>query len=286
MYNELVRCDITDLYNSCDNNRFNEIETLESKINYADLNANEDEFYTLFKIKYLHDVWRRESDVNHSGKTIEHVIKFIENNDFDMLAENLNSQGIYNPVKHAKKICNLNNVIDTYFRNDWLFINRISDGLTIDIVNDVHATIMNGLIDTPGVFRTSHAKPAGFSLVYIPPHKINDRLTSLLNIINEELSRCGTNRKKALVIAAEFYTEFLHIHPFQNGNGRTARILTNYLLKNFFIAPFTLITLQPNEFMKILNECQSSTSIKPRKILNEFINGLIHHYDDLSYVTC
>ena len=40
----------------------------------------------------------------------------------------------------------------------------------------------------------------------------------------------GEKKYHSLLIIGNFLVEFLNIHPFQDGNGRLSRILTNFLL--------------------------------------------------------
>jgi Fic family protein len=46
--------------------------------------------------------------------------------------------------------------------------------------------------------------------------------------------------EKIIKIAAEFLNRFLYIHPYSNGNGRVARILTSYLLSRVSVVPVSL----------------------------------------------
>ncbi len=59
------------------------------------------------------------------------------------------------------------------------------------------------------------------------PHLIENEMTDLIDWTNEQLK---INEIHPLVIIALFIYEFLSIHPFQDGNGRLSRLLTNLLL--------------------------------------------------------
>jgi len=56
---------------------------------------------------------------------------------------------------------------------------------------------------------------------------IQRKMTELINWVNTEAFRNGRDVMKDI---AEFHSRFVQIHPFRDGNGRTARLLTNYLL--------------------------------------------------------
>ena len=60
-----------------------------------------------------------------------------------------------------------------------------------------------------------------------PPHLVGKEMSELL-----EATISLLNKKKIhpLIIICNFIFEFLSIHPFQDGNGRTSRVLTNLLL--------------------------------------------------------
>ena len=56
---------------------------------------------------------------------------------------------------------------------------------------------------------------------------IEKKMTELINWTNNVAFKEG---RDVLTDVAEFHTRFVQIHPFRDGNGRTARLLTNYLL--------------------------------------------------------
>ena len=59
------------------------------------------------------------------------------------------------------------------------------------------------------------------------PHLVENEMTDLINWTNEQLK---ISEIHPLVIIGLFIYEFLSIHPFQDGNGRLSRLLTNLLL--------------------------------------------------------
>ncbi len=75
-----------------------------------------------------------------------------------------------------------------------------------------------------------------------------------------------------LVIIANFIFEYLAIHPFQDGNGRTSRILTNLLLlkSGYLFTPFvsheSLIESKKVEYYKVLAKTQQTWKTKHEDI--------------------
>jgi Fic family protein len=60
-----------------------------------------------------------------------------------------------------------------------------------------------------------------------PPYLVQEELQELLLWYNWAIT---TKTKHPLIIIANFVFEYLAIHPFQDGNGRTSRLLTNLML--------------------------------------------------------
>lgn len=92
-----------------------------------------------------------------------------------------------------------------------------------------------------------------------PPHLVTKEMRELV----EETRRMFVAKEiHPLIIIGNFIVEFLSIHPFQDGNGRASRVLTNLLLlKNgyeyvVYVSHEKLIEDNKNEYYLALNQAQ------------------------------
>jgi len=76
-----------------------------------------------------------------------------------------------------------------------------------------------------------------------------------------------------ILLAAEFHYKFIRIHPFDDGNGRTARILMNFILMKYNFPPVIIKTEEKNQYFAALQLADSG-------IIEAFINyiagNLVH----------
>jgi len=74
----------------------------------------------------------------------------------------------------------------------------------------------------------------GERIDFAAPEDVPKLMNSLINWLNNHIDPPKRKKKKydlhPLLITAGFHTQFIKIHPFGDGNGRMARILTNLIL--------------------------------------------------------
>lgn len=75
--------------------------------------------------------------------------------------------------------------------------------------------------------RDQQGKLVGIVFDPTPPHLVGKEMQELIGWTIAELDK---EKIHSLLIIANFIFEFLAIHPFQDGNGRISRILTNFFL--------------------------------------------------------
>ena len=99
-----------------------------------------------------------------------------------------------------------------------------------DLVCKLHRRLMSGLLRNAGCFRVKDAKPAGsIGIYYSTPACIRNEMKNLFINLENFWKDAGTFAAR-VAVAAWFYTQFLTIHPFSNGNGRLGRLLLSRLL--------------------------------------------------------
>ncbi len=81
----------------------------------------------------------------------------------------------------------------------------------------------------------------GEKYLFASPEEVPNKIHNLLNRTNAAIDAINANKTNAphpIDVALEFHLEYLDIHPFYDGNGRTARILTNLILISLGYNPF------------------------------------------------
>jgi len=87
---------------------------------------------------------------------------------------------------------------------------------------------------------TNHVETITGEIFYFAtPEETPAKMFDLLNWYNEKIKEKDVN---PILIAAEFHYRFIRIHPFDDGNGRTARILMNFILMQFGFPPVIIKT--------------------------------------------
>jgi len=131
---------------------------------------------------------------------------------------------------------------------DYLFPNLFFTNFSIDLFDsnlaiNLHKIIGKNLFKNPGEFRIRDAKPANEEYMYLNFEKIPDELKKLFEKIRTEFKK-QTNNIDLIKLGVVFFINFLSIHPFENGNGRCARLLLSFLLINVTIVPLSIFNKQ------------------------------------------
>ena len=134
----------------------------------------------------------------------------------------------------------------------------ITDGKQLDesIVKDIHAILMENII-TGGVYRNQEVRISGAA--HIPPTG-NSMYIQINNFFADMPYK---NNFNPVEIAAWSHAEFVRIHPFIDGNGRTARLIMDYqLMVNGFL-PVSINKEDRLEYYNTLEEYAVNGNLKP-----------------------
>ncbi|WP_461226730.1 Fic family protein [Lacticaseibacillus suihuaensis] len=134
--------------------------------------------------------------------------------------------------------------------------------LTATTVRDLNRLAMRR-VDNPdaGRYRAVAAWPSGFEETpYTEPFAINAAMADLI-----DWSHTAQVALHPVKYAAELHRRFVTIHPFADGNGRTARLLMNLALTEF---GYPVINIQPDRvsrdaYMAALHLSQTTGDAAP-----------------------
>ena len=129
--------------------------------------------------------------------------------------------------------------------------------LTEQALLKIHETILRGIDDeNAGSYRRLPVRISG-SLVVLPNHqKVPDKMTAFM----DDLS--ATSKIHPVELAAKAHYELVTIHPFIDGNGRTARLLMNLILLQHGYPPAFIRKRDRLKYLKALETAQLGGSIE------------------------
>ncbi len=141
-----------------------------------------------------------------------------------------------------KEVLNYNHALEKLNRA----IKVGSVDLKLKLILEIQKLIMSGLIENRrcGKIRKEPVfvnDPRTRQPIYLPPdhQDVNKLLQELLDYI-----RKNKQKLDALILAGLFHKQFVIIHPFVDGNGRTARLATKVLLANMGLNTFNLFSFE------------------------------------------
>lgn len=128
--------------------------------------------------------------------------------------------------------------------------------LTENIVKDLHAILTENII-TGGIYRNQEVRISGAG--FTPPAG-NEMYIQIKNFY--ENLKCQTNLN-AIELAAWTHAEFVRIHPFIDGNGRTGRLLMNYQLMLHGFLPVSVDKNTRLDYYNALEQYAAGSNLKP-----------------------
>lgn len=84
-----------------------------------------------------------------------------------------------------------------------------------------------------------------------------EELVSWYNVAKEE------NKLSPIQLAALFHYRYIRIHPFEDGNGRIARLMVNYILSLFGYPMIVVHTEDKNNYLGALEKCDNVVGKRP-----------------------
>lgn len=121
---------------------------------------------------------------------------------------------------------------------------------------DLHSILMENIF-TGGIYRNCVVSIKGYTLkppypkeMFFPNKRVRETLPK------KQFS-------DVIELAAYTHTEFVRIHPFEDGNGRTARLIMNYqLMKNNFL-PIAIKKIEKMKYYDYLEYYRKSGDLSP-----------------------
>ncbi|WP_439695585.1 Fic family protein [Mucilaginibacter sp. AW1-7] len=111
---------------------------------------------------------------------------------------------------------------------------------------------------------------------FTPHAEVPERMHELVNWINSEKEKIERSKKDAAhpaLLAFKFQIDYLTIHPFYDGNGRTARILSNLILISYGFPPLYIKENEKQNYYRYLTDIQGGGG-EP-DLFYEFMAGLL-----------
>ena len=155
---------------------------------------------------------------------------------------------------------------------------------SLNDLKSIHGIMTYLTVEESGKFRTGDEgvfdENGNCIHVCPPPEQVDKLMKQLFNWMKE-----NKDEVHPLILSSVFHYEFVFIHPFSDGNGRTARLWQNVILSNWedifeYVPIESKIMKYQEEYYTSINNCNlNGTSTEfiefMLKMIDEVLDGLI-----------
>ncbi len=138
----------------------------------------------------------------------------------------------------------------------------------------IHALVLRVIEDDfAGRLRNASVRISGAN--FIPPNarKVPDLLDNLVDFVNRNPLQLN-----AIELATVFHHQFVHIHPFFDGNGRTVRLAMNLLLMKVGFPPAIILTTDRKKYYEALNQANKGKYHKLMLLMCQAVERSLNIY--------
>ena len=134
-----------------------------------------------------------------------------------------------------------------------------------DLIREMHRRLVENIM-VGGIYRNENVGIGGSRYDFPEWQEVPFQMLNYAEALKYKSAVCGLpEMSHPLELAAWAHEEFVSIHPFRDGNGRTARMLSNYILMQHGYLPISVPAEKNtvNRYYQILEDYHQSKDIKP-----------------------
>ncbi len=165
------------------------------------------------------------------------------------------------PIKDVMEMKGHDNVV-----SDILKIGKGELRISEKRIKEIHKAIMHEEVDKQnliGEWKKTANEVINYKnekISFTKPENVQHEIHDLLNKTNAELDlwfQASKSQIHPLLLASNFHLEYVTIHPFYDGNGRTTRILTNLILISCGYPPIIIKETDKIKYYQYLADIQA-----------------------------
>jgi Fic family protein len=130
--------------------------------------------------------------------------------------------------------------------------------LSVKDVLEIHKAIMSGIISTAGELRRGDVTIMGASFTPPPAHIVAEEMGELVQYING-----NPDELRPIELAAHAHYFLAWIHPFDDGNGRMARLLMNLILLRHGYPAAVVKNVERKKYIDLLDRVSRTGEFVP-----------------------
>ena len=199
----------------------------------------------------------------------------------EAINEATDTNGKKKPSEEVAEIINIRDAIGYIEENL-----EESDKIDLKLIREIHSLVVRDLkrdgSTMPGAFRQGDVRIANSACIVSSPQSIQGDMNELVNYIN-----CKHEKKEDVIRIACAHHRFVQIHPFDNGNGRTARLLTYAMLikygflkrKKTLLNPSSIFCIDRQKYYDMLGKADTGSEQDIEEWCNYVANGILEELD-------